>query len=401
MDSRRSACVFACSLMIVGLGLATRSSGDATDPKWVARPVALCRYEIDIRGMETPHGKLARAWPDIEQVCPFIAGRQAEVTAFVAHDGSSCDPPPRSIRATSVKAISIREYDRQKFKCDALLADAAPAHLGSRGKVYVVRVPLDAPPGYDDAPNQRIQTAFVQAVQREGLPFRYAQGWMENETHYFCFEMMPGADSDPLADLRAASVPLLERATEQRSSEPNCILAARANGVELPQWGRMTTPQHFEIRLRGSTAAPAGDAFLSAVSRGLSAAGFVADTKEASYDIVQRSRGTVIATMMVVADDGMSVPGFRIITDNLSQSVCRALYAAMSSADAFVASDGDEPGAILPASIKGGQPRPSEPFFPTITRVHDGKELCVALRPAFDGWIADRGSRDQDARTAR
>ena len=389
------------SLGLCGIGLAaaqeTAPQGAANPGPWAVTPVAMCRFEIDVRQMGNPHVALGQLLGGRQTVCPFFANQSSPAIALVMQWGKTCKMElATGLRANNATALNFSQFASQTVACDPMYRQTTPEASSAPGAVFVItaREHVRATP-FDTQEFSQHENEVHRLLTAGGLPISYADGWGENDIHYFCFEMMKGADVDPLAFLRSGSPWLSREGKEHRSGAPNCVLATRQFGVEAPRRGPATrvTPETYSLSIRRSTASHDHEPYRAAVldsfqRSGLQTQKVAADPAVHSILPDQDTYSTYKLLPEHIGDQygiiRFNYVGLSLHVPVLTSRLCEAIYSALRTTDSFILQADESAPNIAPEGVHGSPPE--HQVLTDLTWVHDPTELCRALQPSFDRW---------------
>lgn len=187
------------------------------------RPIAFCRYDIDVRRLPDPHVRLGHLLARYA-TCPFIAGQFAPARMYTIEIGATeCSGEAlKGLPIVTATRISRAEQQRDSSECFPLWK---PTQIDkpAPGKVYLLQAPRR---NFNyRRPSDPLGDIAIRVTELAGLPVSQLEVQGNERVSYACFEMMPGAEIDPLTYLRATSEPLPAGTTETEGVADNCLHA--------------------------------------------------------------------------------------------------------------------------------------------------------------------------------
>ena len=188
-----------------------------------------CRYDIDVRSMPNAHVRLGHILGVPYVTCPFIAGIRAPAHIYTTDNKSTnCDRN----RLGDIPVLRSEKISRDQHWIDVRACfpamKAPPESRKAPGEVILLQSPAS-----DDPRNMNpIGTLAFRATGLAGLPVSYLSILGTTKIGYACFEMMKGADIDPLNYIRATSTSVPPGTIEKKGMAPNCHAAYTALGLQ-------------------------------------------------------------------------------------------------------------------------------------------------------------------------
>lgn len=218
----------AAGLLVLALALAAGAAAPAAPRRPVAPPATYCRYDIDVRALPDAHARLGRIFGLGHATCPFITGQRQPVRLYTSsRTATRCDAAfLRGFRVVGAVRISLQDEQRGLRACMPF-SRSTPTAARSPGKVYLLKAPAVNDPRN---PNRIGLLAFL-STEVAGLPVYSLEVRGTGAAGYACFEMMRGAEVDPLAYLRSTGAPVPPGTTERLGVAPNCYMAYHLMGL--------------------------------------------------------------------------------------------------------------------------------------------------------------------------
>jgi hypothetical protein len=358
--------------------------GSSNPGPWAARPISSCRYEFDARNLTAPRLALSRIGGGRQTTCPFIEGQSTPVVVFALESGETCPLEVESgLKATKATLLSQREFAAELVRCSPLFT---PATSDAPGGAFLISARDSPSPLFGNTDSFAAHEVEINRLAAsQGLPFGYIGGWANNDVHYFCIELMKGANIDPLEVLKSSSAWLARSGREMHIASGGCARASfsyRTAGPDL-----QVRQTKLDVHFLRSTVSPKGRDFQISVISQFARSGFKTKRLErqlipgisaddyASYSFDLGGNGSGQGEIL------FSPLSFSLDLKSPTPALCAAMFGAMSATDSFASPVLDRP-ALLPIGIHG-KPPPRR-ILTSVRWVRDGAELCDGLRARED-----------------